>query len=699
MGQNLVDSIRIPRMEYKELIVLRARVEILVGMLEKRGALEQFRGYQYFGPGIYQMEVMMRIRILRMIVENFMNYVEKTFDFSDFTSISGRNGIGKSSIATAYNWCLFNCDYDLRDNPVVRREVNGKPVDDVDVAVTLVLDVEGKEVTMRKVQRRTYSKSGDSYKDDNKYFVNDAPKTLKDFNAYLKTDMKTLLMCSNINAFLNQKPAEMREFLFGTVEDVSGIDVAKKKTELSALAVLLERYSADEIEAMNKKVIADVNKELPILDGQIKEKERDIQFKSDVDVAELELKKNALEEDIKRTVEESEKNEKIFESFKKISDEILELKLKQSKLQNENDEIFLKRKGKLNDEILKKKFLISDTKMTIKDTLMGIDASKTTIERHKKHIDLFRKRWTEENNRKVEDLGRFCPYCKREIPDEIRNKHIADFEKEKALKLRKIAVDGDLTKKRLDDEILELARLEKEVKEHNESLEMLESAKSELECKLNQIEDLTDITETAEYKDLQDKIAEKEKQLQNYGDISEYRERIREKEKELRKSLLHCEKTLAFANTEEDEKRLEALKGAKLDAVQKQADAEKVLDMLNELNMAKNDYLSDEINNKFDLVKWKLWELNKSGTYKNVCIPMVDGKSILTTKSNKGNRILGKADICCGIQKITGINAPIWLDDCESLDAENQKNIRNMVDGQLIVLIVNNEEKLKVEGK
>lgn len=330
---------------------------------------------------------------------------------------------------------------------------------------------------------------------------------------------------------------------------------------------------------------------------------------------------------------------------------------------------------------------------------MGIDASKTTIERHKKHIDLFRKRWTEENNRKVEDLGRFCPYCKREIPDEIRNKHIADFEKGKALKLREIAVDGDLTKKRLDDEILELARLEKEVKEHNESLEMLESAKSELECKLNQIEDLTDITETTEYKDLQDKIAEKEKQLQNYGDISEYRERIREKEKELRKSLLHCEKTLAFANTEEDEKRLEALKGAKLDAVQKQADAEKVLDMLNELNMAKNDYLSDEINNKFDLVKWKLWELNKSGTYKNVCIPMVDGKSILTTKSNKGNRILGKADICCGIQKITGINAPIWLDDCESLDAENQKNIRNMVDGQLIVLIVNNEEKLKVEGK
>ena len=92
-----------------------------------------------------------------------------------------------------------------------------------------------------------------------------------------------------------------------------------------------------------------------------------------------------------------------------------------------------------------------------------------------------------------------------------------------------------------------------------------------------------------------------------------------------------------------------------------------------------------------------MFENAKNGNYKSVCIPQVDGKSILTTISNKGNRILGKLDICRSIQKIEGISVPIWLDDCESLDYENQKKVMEMIDGQLIMLIVNNEEKLKVE--
>jgi len=101
-----------------------------------------------------------------------------------------------------------------------------------------------------------------------------------------------------------------------------------------------------------------------------------------------------------------------------------------------------------------------------------------------------------------------------------------------------------------------------------------------------------------------------------------------------------------------------------------------ILDLLAELEKKKNELLSDEINSHFGLVKWKLFENAKNGNYKSVCIPQVDGKSILTTISNKGNRILGKLDICRSIQKIEGISVPIWLDDCESLDSENQKKVR-----------------------
>lgn len=74
-----------------------------------------------------------------------MCYAHADFDFYAITKIMAKNGKGKSTIATAYLWCLFNCDYELKDNPVVRREIDGVSVDDMDTSVELTLDVDGKK--------------------------------------------------------------------------------------------------------------------------------------------------------------------------------------------------------------------------------------------------------------------------------------------------------------------------------------------------------------------------------------------------------------------------------------------------------------------------------------------------------------------------------------------------------------------------
>ena len=186
------------------------------------------------------------MELKKAVLENFMCYAHAEFDFYAITKIMAKNGKGKSTIATAYLWCLFNCDYELKDNPVVRREIDGKSVDDMDTSVELTLDVDGKEITMKKVQKRTYSKDGSSYKDDNKYFINDVPKTLKDFNAYLDVDMNVFKMCSNVNAFLNQKPAEMREYLFGLAGDVTDFDIASQKAELAELVPMKKKKKEEE---------------------------------------------------------------------------------------------------------------------------------------------------------------------------------------------------------------------------------------------------------------------------------------------------------------------------------------------------------------------------------------------------------------------------------------------------------------------
>ena len=92
----------------------------------------------------------MRIELKRLELENFMAYTKASFDLFEKTVISGMNGIGKSTIATAYTWLMFGCDYKLKDNPSVRRIVDGVAVDDKDVSVTAVLDIDGKEVTAKK---------------------------------------------------------------------------------------------------------------------------------------------------------------------------------------------------------------------------------------------------------------------------------------------------------------------------------------------------------------------------------------------------------------------------------------------------------------------------------------------------------------------------------------------------------------------
>lgn len=639
--------------------------------------------------------MMKKIRLLKIVLENFMCYAHKEISFSEFTKIMAKNGMGKSTIATAYRWVLFNCDYSLKDNPVVRK--NG--VNDADVSAELVFNVDGKEVSMRKVQKRTFKKDGISYADDNTYYINEVPKSLKDFNEYLEVEMETFKMCDNINAFLNQKPAEMREFLFSLAVNITDLDIARSKEELSELLTLLDKYSAEELTAMNKATKSKITKELPILDGQIKEKERDIQIKQDTDVSDLELLKNSLKEQIADCVAKQTDNDKVLAEYDNASSDILDLKFKQSDMVHKANEDNIKARREIEQKIADKKFLVEQTEKTISDTESCIDSEEKTVDGIKGYLQAERKKWTEENNRQFDENSLICPYCGNEYKEDKKEQLRADFSKHKDDNLKKITDNGNMYKERLDKETSTLESLKAELPQHKESLEMLNTTIADLEKQLSELPQEIDVTSTEEYKALEQQIAEKEQAMSKANDVSSIKAELKAQENDLRKKLYECVNQIAKSDTSEDEKRLSELREEKMTQEQSKTNAEKILDLLDELDKAKNETLSDSINSHFSLVKWLLFEYAKNGNYKSVCIPTVDGKSILSTMSNKGNRILGRVDICNSIQKISGINCPIWLDDSESLDSENQKKVSDMVDSQLIMLLVNDSEKLEiVEG-
>lgn len=642
---------------------------------------------------------MERAILKKVVLENFMCYAHAEFDFYAITKIMAKNGKGKSTIATAYLWCLFNCDYELKDNPVVRREVDGKSVDDMDTAVTLTLDVDGKEVTLRKVQKRTYSKDGSSYKDDNKYFINDVPKTLKDFNTYLDVDMNVFKMCSNVNAFLNQKPAEMREYLFGLVGNVADLDIASQKAELAELVPFLEKYTTEEISAMNKATKTKITKDLPILDGQIKEKERDIQLKQAVDVSDLELQKNSLKEQIADCVAKQTDNDKLMAEYDKASSDILNLKFELSDMSRKANEENIKARRDIENKISEKKDYLINIANTIQKNNSEISGYQNDIESGTRERNRLADVWKKIKEEKFNDNTAICPTCRRELPAEEIESLRSSFEKTKADRLAKVEKDGLEVKADVDNARDMIPKLEKCNEENIANQQKLEEEVADLEKQLSELPQEIDVTATEEHKALEQQIAEKEEAMHKANDILTIKAELKSQEAALRQQLAECESQIAKADTAADEQRLEELRQIRTDSEQNKTNAEKILDLLDELDKAKNEALTEAVNSHFGLVKWQLFEYAKNGNYKSCCIPTVDGKSILTTMSNKGNRILGRVDICNSIQKISGISVPIILDDSESLSTDNQKKVAEMVDSQLIMLIVNDSEKLEiVEG-
>lgn len=638
---------------------------------------------------------MVEIKILDIEMTNFMAYGYEKVSFNDLTRIIGRNGVGKSTIANAYMWLLFDCDYDLTPKPVVRREENGVPVDG-DIIVTATFDVDGKAVTMKKVQKRTYSKDGSSYKDDNKYLVNDVPKTAKDFKSYLGIDMDIVKMCCNINAFTAQKPAEMRKYLFAHTDSISDYDIAAGNEDLKDLLPLLADYTAEEITSMNKTVISDTKKELSTYSGRIAEKEMEIKQKQEIDVSALELQKNILLERLKENKDKQASNKKLMDSYDKETNDILDMKFQLNDIVRKENEEIEKETKDIRGKIDHNAELVINLTNGIQRNSREISFCKADNIKLNEEKARLSKAWQSVKSEQFDEKSTVCPTCHRELPNEEIETLKSDFEKSKNDRIKKIESDGLKIKKEIEENNKEISKLEELNKNNEADKKILKEEIEQLENNL--FEERRDVTGTDDYKKLESEISEKEKFPEKYNDISALKTMLAGEETEIRSELSECEKLLMQADTSDCEDRLEALRKEQREKSQKQADAERVLHLIEDLEKVKNSKLADAVNANFGIVKWKLFEIGKSGGYKSDCIPMVDGKSILTTMSNKGNRIIGRIDICNSIQKMSGIRCPVWIDDVESLDEANREKAIDMIESQKILLIVDNKDMEIMEG-
>ena len=426
------------------------------------------------------------------------------------------------------------------------------------------------------------------------------------------------------------------------------------------------------------------------------EKQRDIQLKSDVDVAELELLKNTLSEQLAGNIKKQTDAEALEKDLQGKADGILELKFQLSGLQSQANDANLNKIREVQHKINDANAFVDSIHEEIRKNGVAVDRIKSEISEKDSARELLAKKWVDVNNEKFDDNSTICPTCHRDLPDEEIKRIFSEFKESKQKRLCEIEAKGTALKEEIEKEKPVLTELEYVAEENMKKLNSVLSKLDEYHKQLDEIPKVVDISDTEEYKKLSAEIDAKEAEMQKSMKIDDMRGQLKQEENEIRRKLSECESQISKSETSADDQRLEELRERRIDMEQKKADAEKILYLLGELEKAKNDKLSDEINKHFGGVKWQLFEINKSGGYKSVCIPMVDGKSILSTMSNKGNQIIGKVDICNSIQKINDLSVPVFLDDSESLDVKNKERVSKSVGCQLIMLEVTDSNKLKV---
>lgn len=317
-----------------------------------------------------------------------------------------------------------------------------------------------------------------------------------------------------------------------------------------------------------------------------------------------------------------------------------------------------------------------------------------------------------------DDSTTVCSLCGQKLPDDKIEQIKADFEARKAkakadaeekLKTDRFKFDTDKKaelnrlitlgtgKKNL---ITELTEKNTELQQSIESLEKQEqetiAQKEKLSKQLSELPKEADYSQNAEYVKLK---AEHNKVLAELAktdslDHDELMFQFEEEKADLQAQLDDANKIIAQAeNNVRIDEQIADMQKKQREYEQARADAEKILHQLKEVSKRKNELLVEEINQHFGIVSWKLFDYQKNGEYKEVCVPMVDGKEFGVT-TNTGREIQAKLDICNSFQRFFDMYVPIFLDGAESLNNEYIP----AVDTQLILLSVSEDKQLKVEG-
>ena len=157
---------------------------------------------------------MKTIKFEKLKLLNFCGIREGEYEFGDnITTISGKNGIGKSTLASAITYVLFGSDINGRQLDIKTLDENNKVIKDIPHEAELILAVDEDVLTLKRTL--TDSWKGDSVKNTFKYYIGGEVVTAGDFKKVVDgiCQEKTFRLCSSPTEFVSMNWQDQHAFL------------------------------------------------------------------------------------------------------------------------------------------------------------------------------------------------------------------------------------------------------------------------------------------------------------------------------------------------------------------------------------------------------------------------------------------------------------------------------------------------------
>lgn len=641
----------------------------------------------------------MKATIKSLHLENFGRHSEavggKTLDFElgHKTIISGCNRTGKSTIKRAIQYILGCKNENGKEIAGIRpHDDNGVDIDGITTVAEMTVSVDGMENTLKRTCFQEKNRQGEyTGKDNLQYFVDDVRKgTKKAYEEFIGKFFPEAV-CMSAQEFLSKDTAGRRAMLeFFNKHDAERI--IAENAEFEPLRAKLNANSTEDLKKTCREKIKTKTKERDAFPAKIEALNGQ---KEDIDVAELELLKNALNDQIAENKAKQEDISKEFEEQQKASGGIIELKFELNDLQIKANEELVKQKKDLRARIDEKNEYLFNIGNGIQRNNREIYEYEQDIESGEKERKRLLEQWNSVNAEVFDENTAICPTCHRELPSEERERLLSTFEKSKAERLATINKKGLEVKADIENAQAMIPKLQECNKDNLSNKEKLEKEVTDLEKQLSELPESIDISERPEVQEIQRQIAEKEQAMNKGNSAEEIRQKLKDDGEDLQSQLTEVEKRLAIAqkNVEIDEK-IADLQKQQLAKSQEIADVERELDLLKAFERKKAELLESDVNSWFDYAQVKMSEIQQNGEPKDVCLITVNGESY-DRNLNHGSKMLAEIDICRAFQRKYGVVLPIILDDTESLNPWDIPDIEN----QIIMLRWGESEELKIEAE